>query len=105
MANPTFALFANMSANKNMKTPKPVFVTNPAEFSRFEECLKPLAEKYLSPTWEWTYKVHGKVQEEIRKKDPSNPGLEIIFKEEGLSKHLDHDASKFQTPKTVKSKL
>ena len=56
-----------MSGNNKMKMPKTIFVAAPADFTRFEECLKSLAEKYLSPTWEWTYKVNGKVQQEIEK--------------------------------------
>ena len=69
-----------MSGNNKMKMPKAIFVAAPADFIRFEECLKSLAEKYLSPTWEWTYKVNGKVQQEIEKKDPENEGVQIIKK-------------------------
>ena len=69
-----------MAGNNKMKMPKATFVSAPADFTRFEECLKSLAEKYLSPTWEWTYKVNGKVQQEIEKKDPENEGVQIIKK-------------------------
>ena len=63
-----------------MKMPKAIFVAAPADFTRLEECLKSFAEKYLSPTWEWTYMVNGKVQQEIEKKDPENEGVQIIKK-------------------------
>ena len=54
-----------MSGNNKMTMPKAIFVAAPADFTRLEECLKSLAEKHISPTWEWTYKVNGKVQQEI----------------------------------------
>ena len=79
-----------------MKMPKAIFVAAPADFTRFEECLKSLAEKYLSPTWEWTYKVNGKVQQEIEKKDPENEGVQIIKKT--TQKEEKHDISSFRTP-------
>ena len=78
-----------------MKVPKTVFIATPADFTRFEECLKSLAEKYLSPTWEWTYKVNGKVQQDIERKDPENEGIQKI-KSQGEEKH---DVSQFRTPK------
>ena len=79
-----------------MKMPKAIFVSAPADFTRFEECLKSLAEqKYLSPTWEWTYKV---VQQEIEKKDPDNEGVQMIKKTSNTEEK--HDISSFQTPKT-----
>jgi hypothetical protein len=81
---------------KNMRTPKPIFIATPADFTRFEECLKSLAEKYLSPTWEWTYKVYGKVHREIQEKDPQDPGLQVIKEE---NKEKKHDLFEFLTPK------
>ena len=77
-----------------MKMPKAIFVAAPADFTRFEKCLKSLADKYLSPTWEWTYKVNGKVQQEIEKKE--NEGVQIIKKT--TQKEEKHDISSFRTP-------
>ena len=87
-----------MAGNNKMKMPKAIFVSAPADFTRFEECLKSLAEKYLSPTWERTYKVNGNVQQEIEKKDPKNEEVKMIKK----TSHTEekHDISSFQTPKT-----
>jgi hypothetical protein len=67
-----------MSKIIKVKLPKPVFLNKPADFSRLEEALKTLAEKFLSPDWEWTFKVGGKVQKEIENSDPDNEGLRII---------------------------
>ena len=87
-----------MSGNNKMKMPKAIFVAAPADCTRFEECLKSLAEKYLSPTWEWTYKVNGKVQQEIEKNDPDNEGIQIIRKTTQKDEKK-HDIESFRTPK------
>ena len=57
--------------------PKPVYLQKPSDFPRFEETLKSVCEKFLSD-WDWTFRVGGKVQKEIEKKDPTNPGILII---------------------------
>ena len=63
---------------QKVKCPKPVFLSTPSEFNKLEEALRTLAEKFLSPDWEWTFKVGGKVQRKIEKNDPMNEGLIII---------------------------
>ena len=86
---------------KSMKAPKAVFMAAPADFAKFEDNLKMFAEKYLSPNWEWTFKVNGKVQQEIQRKEPENEGLRFILKNEGgESKHEIHS---YSTPVTVRS--
>jgi hypothetical protein len=58
--------------------PKPVFLQNPSDYQRFEETLKTLCEKFMTPDWDWTFRVGGKVQREIEKSDPENEGIKII---------------------------
>ena len=53
--------------------PKPVFLKTPADFKPFEESLKLLCERYLSLDWEWSFRVGGKVQQEMEENDPQNP--------------------------------
>ena len=63
---------------KEVQMPKPVYLQKPSDFPRFEETLKSVCEKFLSSDWDWTFRVGGKVQKEIEKKDPTNPGILII---------------------------
>ena len=69
-----------------MKMPKIVYLKTIADFKTWEEVLKPFAEKYLSPDWEWSFKVGGKVMKDIEKVDGENEGIMIIKKylKEGL---------------------
>ena len=70
-----------------MKLPKIVYLKTIADFKTWEEILRPFAEKYLSPDWEWSFKVGGKVMKDIEKVDAENEGLAIIKKylKEGLA--------------------
>ena len=63
---------------KEIQMPKPVYLQKPSDFTRFEETLKSVCEKFLSADWDWTFRVGGKVHREIEKKDPTNAGLQMI---------------------------
>jgi hypothetical protein len=89
-----------MSKIIKVKLPKPVFLNTPADFSRLEEALKTLAEKFLSPDWEWTFKVGGKVQKEIENSDPDNEGLRIIAARKGDNLFFEENV-KLMTPEKV----
>lgn len=82
-----------------VKLPKPVFLGTSSDFPKFEENLKSLAEKFLSPDWEWTFKVEGKVQREIEKRDSLNEGVYIIKQTIGKRKDIF-----FETPKREENK-
>ena len=69
--------------SQTIKLPKPVYLVSPSDFPKFEETLQTLAERYLSADWEWTFKVGGKVQREIERKDPTNEGLYVIRENTG----------------------
>ena len=71
-----------------VKTPKPVYLNNVSDFGQFEETLKALCQKFLSPNWEWTFKVGGKVQRDIERRDPDNEGIQIINKQTNVA-HFD----------------
>jgi len=68
-----------MTARKEVKLPKQIFIQEPADFAKFEETLRTLCEKFLSHDWDWTFRVGGQVQREIEKNDPHNPDLHIIL--------------------------
>ena len=55
-----------------MKMPKLVYLKDVADFKKWEEVLNPLAEKYLGSDWSWSFKVGGKVMEEIMRVDGEN---------------------------------
>ena len=89
---------------QQVKCPKPVYIATVGDFPSFEEALKTLCQKYLSPDWEWTLKVGGKVQKEIEKVEPNNEGIAIINKRtqqfnfnNNDNKH-DNNNNIFQTP-------
>lgn len=68
-----------MSNNlKNMKTPKCVYLQQPTDFQNFQTTLSTLCEKWLTPGWDWTLKVGGKVQREIEERDPTWRGRDIL---------------------------
>ena len=39
----------------NVKTPKPIYLNNVGNFVQFEDTLRALCQKFLSPDWEWTF--------------------------------------------------
>ena len=58
--------------------PKPIYLQTEADFKKFEDALKALAERYLSIDWEWTFKIGGKVHKEIQKREPGSAMLKVI---------------------------
>ena len=85
---------------QNVKCPKPVYIANVGDFPQFEETLQALCQKFISPDWEWTFKVGGKVQREIEKKDPDNEGIQMIYKQTTTT-HFDPNDGynvKYKTP-------
>ncbi len=68
----------NTITRKDLKLPKVVLLQNTSDFTKFEEVLRTLCEKFLSHDWDWTFRVGGKVQREIEMSDPENVGLKII---------------------------
>jgi hypothetical protein len=86
---------------KEMILPKHVHLQTPTDFTKFEDVLRSLCEKFLSHDWDWTFRVSGQVQREIERTDPENPGLHII--REGKNKQVREKSEKkreenFQTP-------
>ena len=81
--------------SQTIKLPKPVYLVSPVDFPKFEETLQTLAEKYLSADWEWTFKVGGKVQRDIERKDPTNEGLYVIRENTGRQ---NNNNNIFHTP-------
>jgi hypothetical protein len=75
---------SKMMNRKDVKLPKVVYLQTTSDFTRFEEVLRTLCEKFLSHDWDWTFRVGGRVQREIEKRDPENPGLHKIL--EGTQK-------------------
>jgi hypothetical protein len=75
-------------SNITVKLPKPVFLHEPSDFTKFEENLKTLCEKFIAPDWDWTFKVGGKVQRELEEKDPQNGCLKKIREEDGENTHV-----------------
>jgi hypothetical protein len=78
----------------NTKMPKTVYLASSSDFPKFEEALKTLAEKYLSTSWEWTFKVGGKVHKEIEENDSENPCLRVIANIYE-SRHIPHTKKKY----------
>ena len=68
-----------MTTVKKVTIPKPVFLKTPSDFTRFEETLRTVCEKYLSLDWDWTFKVGGKVQKKIEEGDKESDCLKIIY--------------------------
>ena len=66
---------------KDLKLPKHVYLQAPTDYANFERELKQLAEKYVSPDWDWTFKLDGRVHKDIQKKDPNHHLLKTIQKE------------------------
>ena len=83
-----------MTTVKKVTIPKPVFLKTPSDFTRFEETLRTVCEKYLSLDWDWTFKVGGKVQKKIEEGDSESDCLKIIYeKEENVNIHLSEISS------------
>ena len=89
---------------KSVKIPKVVYLNLPSDFRKFEESLKTVAEKYLSPAWEWTFKVGGKVQREIERKDPKNEGIYVIKRTLVETDIPTHDIFNLKTPREMNRK-
>src|SRR6185437_3356386 len=78
--------------------PKPVFLKTPADFKPFEESLKLLCERYLSLDWEWSFRVGGKVQQEMEENDPQNPLWTRLKKTDIEKPHPPNPPSMFISP-------
>src|SRR6185437_2787814 len=78
--------------------PKPVFLKTPADFKPFEESLKLLCERYLSLDWEWSFRVGGKVQQEMEEIDPQNPLWTRLKKTDIEKPHPPNPPSMFTSP-------
>jgi hypothetical protein len=85
----------NVITRKDLKLPKWVFLQNTSDFTKFEETLRTLCEKFLSHDWDWTFRVGGKVQREIEHTDPDNVSLKIIHGGNIFTEREDI----FQTPR------
>ena len=53
-----------------MNLPQHVFLNTSADFKKFEETLKILGDKNLYPTWDWSFKVGGKIEYNMEKENP-----------------------------------
>ena len=85
--------------------PQPVFLKTPADFKPFEESLKLLCERYLSVDWEWSFRVGGKVQQEMEERDPQNPLFKFLKKTDVEKPYPPNPPSLFLSPLTKPSPL
>jgi hypothetical protein len=70
---------------KAIKLPGKIFLRTRADFSRWEAELIEVADKFLSRTWKWTFKIGGKVHNSIKGKKQTTDVCKEIEKE--LEKH------------------
>jgi hypothetical protein len=59
-----------MQPAQRMKLPQHVFLNTSADFKKFQETLKILADKNLYPTWDWSFKVGGKIEYKMEQENP-----------------------------------
>jgi len=87
---------------ETLKLPKTIEIKEPSDFVRFEELLRAVCEKYLSHDWDWSFRVGGLVQQEIKARDPENEEIKAI--ENGKKEKEREDEGEKEKGKKAKEK-
>jgi len=91
-----------------MKLPQHVFLNTSADFKKFEETLKILGDKNLYPTWDWSFKVGGKIEYNMEKENPKfkeGPKLIDLVVQKDKDEDLKHEVQKQEEVKNLNANL